>query len=97
MLCDPENHKAMKYLNPKADLTFKWVFGEHPEESAFTKAQLLGYEKFWDIISVEKTLYNSAEGRGLAKGLAEGLEKGLEKGRAEGKAEQNRANALKFK
>ena len=30
------------------------------EESAFTEAQLLGYEKFWDIISVEKTLYNSA-------------------------------------
>lgn len=66
------------------------------EKSAFTPAQLLGYEKFWDIISVEKTLYYSAERRGmtaglekglvegLEKGLAEGLEKGLEKGRAEG-------------
>lgn len=42
------------------------------EESAFTEAQLLGYEKFWDIISVEKTLINSAE----RKGLQEGLEKG---------------------
>lgn len=37
------------------------------EESAFTDAQLLGYENFWDIISVEKTLYNSAERRGLKK------------------------------
>lgn len=42
------------------------------EVSAFTDAQLAGYEKFWDIISVEKTLYNSA----IRKGLAEGLEKG---------------------
>ncbi|MFR3328815.1 MAG: Rpn family recombination-promoting nuclease/putative transposase [Odoribacter splanchnicus] len=97
LLADPQMKKAVEAL----------------EESAFTKAQLLGYEKFWDIISVEKTLYNSAERRGLAKGLAEGLEKGLaeglekglaeglekglEKGRAEGKAEQNRVNALKFK
>lgn len=39
------------------------------EESAFTDAQLLGYEKFWDIISVEKTLYNSAERRGLKKSI----------------------------
>lgn len=39
------------------------------EESAFTDAQLLGYEKFCDIISVEKTLYNSAERRGLKKSI----------------------------
>ena len=45
------------------------------EESAFTEAQLLGCEKFWDIISVEKTLYNSAERKGM--------EKGMEKGKAE--------------
>lgn len=48
------------------------------EESAFTEAQLLGYEKFWDIISVEKTLYNSAERRGMEKGMEKGLEKGHE-------------------
>lgn len=55
------------------------------EESAFTEAQLLGYEKFWDIISVEKTLYNSAERRGMKKGLEKGMEKGLEKGHEEEK------------
>lgn len=44
------------------------------EESAFTEAQLLGYEKFWDIISVEKTLYSSAERRGLEQGLEQGHE-----------------------
>ena len=64
------------------------------EESAFTKAQLYSYEKFWDIISVEKTLFNSGkrEGReegeviGLEKGRMEGEVIGLEKGREEGEA-----------
>ena len=42
------------------------------EESAFTPEQLLGYEKFLDIISVEKTLISSAERKGLEKGKAEG-------------------------
>lgn len=71
LLTNPEVGKAVKAL----------------EESAFTPAQLLGYEKFWDIISVEKTLYNSAERRGKAQGLAEGLAEGLAKGKAEGLAE----------
>ncbi len=42
------------------------------EESAFTPEQLLGYEKFWDIISVEKTLISSAERKGKAEGRVEG-------------------------
>lgn len=68
LLANPEVRKAVNAL----------------EESAFTDAQLAGYEKFWDIISVEKTLYNSAERRGLKKGLEEGLEKGREEGLKEG-------------
>lgn len=56
LLANPEVKKAVTAL----------------EESAFTEAQLLGYEKFWDIISVEKTLYNSAERKGIAAGLAKG-------------------------
>lgn len=51
------------------------------EESAFSREQLLGYEKFWDIVSVEKTLFNSGE----------------RKGREEGKAEEKHAIALKMK
>ena len=31
------------------------------EESAYTPEQLLGYDKFWDIIRTENTLYNSGE------------------------------------
>ena len=69
------------------------------EESAYSPEQLLGYEKFWDIISTEKTFISSALRKGLAegmekglaegieKGLAEGIEKGLAEGLAEGRAE----------
>ena len=61
----------------------------HVEESAFTEAQLLGYEKFWDIISVEKTLSNSAIRKGMAKGMAKGIKEGMTKGIEVGRAERN--------
>lgn len=68
------------------------------EESAYTPEQMLGYDKFWDIISTEKTYYYSAHKHGLeegrAEGRAEGMAQGLEEGRAEGMA-QGRAEALK--
>lgn len=50
------------------------------EESAFTPEQLLGYEKFWDIISVEKTLISSAERKGKEEGRKEGKKEGIEEG-----------------
>ena len=56
------------------------------EESAFTKAQLYSYEKFWDTISVEKTLFNSGKREGRAEGEAAGLEKGRMEGEAIGLA-----------
>ena len=68
LLTNPEIHKAVTVI----------------EESAFTQAQLLGYEKFWDIISVEKTLYNSAERRGMKEGIKKGMEEGMKKGIEEG-------------
>jgi predicted transposase/invertase (TIGR01784 family) len=60
LLANPELKKAVNAL----------------EESAFTDAQLAGYEKFWDIISVEKTLYGSAIRKGRKEGMAEGLAEG---------------------
>jgi len=66
------------------------------EESAFTEAQLRGYEKFWDIVSVEKTLIGSAERKGLEKGLEKGLKKGLEKGLKEGREEGAREKQLQI-
>ena len=97
----------MKYLDPKADLTFKKIFGNHPdrlknllnslqllnedeliqqqqylpttedlEVSGFTDAELRAYDKFWDSVSVERTLLDDR--------YQKGMEKGMEKGRAEG-------------
>lgn len=63
------------------------------EVSAFTDAQLAGYEKFWDIISTEKTLYNSAERKGMASGIAQGIAQGKE----EGKNEERNLIALNLK
>ena len=60
------------------------------EESAFSDAELLGYDKFWDTISVERTLINSVERRykeGHEKGLQEGREEGREEGLKEGREE----------
>ena len=53
------------------------------KESAFSDAQLLGYDAFWDAVRVENTIISDA----LKKGLTEGREKGLAEGRAEGRAE----------
>ena len=54
------------------------------EESAFTDEELAGYEHFWDGISVERTLYNSAIRESIAVGKAEGIAEGKAEGRAEG-------------
>ena len=110
---------VMKYLDPKADLTFKKIFGNHPnrmrnllnalqslnedeliqqeqylptteelEISGFTDAELRAYDKFWDAVSVEKTLqYDSYQ---------QGMEKGMEKGRAEGKEEGMNQRSLEI-
>ena len=56
------------------------------EESAYTRAEMEGYDKFWDLVSREKTMMNEAR-RQRAKGLKEGLEKGRAEGRAEGRTE----------
>ena len=57
------------------------------EESAYTPEQLLGNDKFWDIIRTEKTYYGSALRRGLAEGHAKGRAEGIAEGRAKGIAE----------
>ena len=71
LLDNPEINKAMEVV----------------EESAFSPEQLLGYDKFWDIIRTETTLYNSGVRQGREEGEAIGLEKGREEGREEGRAE----------
>ena len=90
----------MKYLDPKADLTFKKIFGNHPnrlrnllnalqslnedeliqqeqylptteelEISGFTDAELWAYDKFWDSVSVERTLIDDSYQKGKEEGM----------------------------
>ena len=90
----------MKYLDPKADLTFKKIFGNHPDRlknllntlqslneneliqqqqylptteelaiSGFTDAELRAYDKFWDSVSVERTLIDDSYQKGKEEGM----------------------------
>ena len=109
----------MKYLDPKADLTFKKIFGNHPDRlknllntlqslneneliqqqqylptteeleiSGFSDAELRAYDKFWDSVSIERTLmddsYQKGKEEGMEKGIAEGMEKGMKQGMEKG-------------
>ena len=92
----------MKYLDSKADLTFKKIFGNHPdrlknllntlqslneneliqlqqylpttedlEVSGFTDAELRAYDKFWDSVSVERTLLDDRYQKGIEEGMSQ--------------------------
>ena len=113
----------MKYLDPKADLTFKKIFGNHPDRlrkllnalqtlsddellrqaqylpsveeleiSGFSDAELRAYDKFWDSVSVERTLLDDR----YQKGMEIGMKQGREEGRAEGKHEANTETAQRL-
>ena len=105
----------MKYLDPKADLTFKKIFGNHPDRlknllntlqslnedeliqqqqylptteeleiSGFTDAELRAYDKFWDSVSVERTLLDDRYQKGMEEGMEKGMEEGMKQGMAKG-------------
>lgn len=89
-----------KYLDPKADLTFKKIFGEleelldNPEtskaletveEAAMTKSELLAYDDFWDKVGAERLLFIDSNKISREKGFAKGRAVGLEEGRQEGR------------
>lgn len=61
-------------------------------ESAFSEPELLAYDKFWDIISTERTMveekYEAGRKKGFEKGFENGLENGLESGRERGREER---------
>ena len=92
----------MKYLDPKADLTFKKIFGNHPDRlrnllntlqslsedellhqeqylpsveeleiSGFSDAELRAYDKFWDSVSVERTLLDDRYQKGIEEGMSQ--------------------------
>lgn len=63
-------------------------------ESAFTRAQLEAYDRFWDAIRVEKALINEGIRRGMEKGVKQGFEQGIEQGIEQGRVEGERQKAL---
>ena len=71
LLRDPEIGKAVEEL----------------KISGFTDAELRAYDKFWDAVSVEKTLQYDSYQQGMEKGMEKGMKQGLEKGMKNGKIE----------
>ncbi|MDR1500228.1 MAG: Rpn family recombination-promoting nuclease/putative transposase [Tannerellaceae bacterium] len=57
------------------------------EQTSYTRVELDTYDKFLDVIRVERTFHADALAEGLALGEALGIEKGKAEGIAEGKAE----------
>ena len=121
----------MKYLDPKVDLTFKKIFGNHPDRlknllntlqslneneliqqqqylptteeleiSGFSDAELRAYDKFWDSVSVERTLiddsYQKGKEKGKEEGIAEGMEKGIKQGMEKGMSQRSLEIARKM-
>ena len=76
LLNDPEIGKAVEEL----------------EISGFTDAELWAYDKFWDSVSVERTLIDDSYQKGKEEGIAEGMEKG----KTEGKHEANTETAQRL-
>ena len=80
LLNDPEIGKAVEEL----------------EISGFTDAELWAYDKFWDSVSVERTLIDDSYQKGKEEGMEKGIAEGIEKGRAEGKHEANTETAQRL-
>ncbi|MBC7448027.1 MAG: Rpn family recombination-promoting nuclease/putative transposase [Hymenobacteraceae bacterium] len=65
LLVEPDLEEAVEYLR----------------ESAFTSAELLGYDQYWDAVSSERTRLNAALREGREEGREEGLTEGIEQGK----------------
>ena len=74
LLAEPALEEAVEYLR----------------ESAFSREELAGYDRYWDAISSERTLIGAALREGLAEGKAEGLAEGIALGKLEQAQEQAR-------
>ena len=57
---------------------------EQLEESAFSDAQLLGYDRFWDMVSTARTQISSSKRDGFKEGMEQGRELGIKMGREQG-------------
>jgi predicted transposase/invertase (TIGR01784 family) len=60
---------------------------ELAQESSYTKAELEAYDKYWDVVSTNKTYLADSFKQGEQKGREEGKAEGREEGKAEGREE----------
>lgn len=92
LLANPETRKALDIV----------------EESAYTDAQMAGYDHFWEAVSWERTLVSAAMKRseqahkkgyevGLKMGMEKGMEKRMEKGLEKGILSERLRNAKVMK
>ena len=84
LLNDPEIGKAVEEL----------------EISGFSDAELRAYDKFWDSVSVERTLiddsYQKGKEKGKEEGIAEGMEMGMKQGMEKGMSQRSLEIARKM-
>ena len=57
------------------------------KESAYSKSELLVYDRYWDSISIERTLLADSFIEGLQIGKSEGIAEGIAEGKMEGRIE----------
>ena len=69
---------------------------EELEISGFTDAELRAYDKFWDSVSVERTLLDDRYQKGKEEGIAEGMEKGRAEGMEKGMSQRSLEIARKM-
>ena len=62
----------------------------------FTEVELRVYDKFWDSVSVERTLLDDSYQQGMEKGMENGMEKGMEKGMKKGMEEGMNQRSLEI-
>ena len=67
LLENPDTAKALKIL----------------EKSAYTEAQLIAYDRFWDAVYRERVFYDDGFKNGEIKGRDEGRAEGIEQGKLE--------------
>ncbi len=67
---------------------------EEVEISAFSDAQLYAYDRFWDSVITERTLFSDSSRIAREKGMKEGMKEGLEQGLKQG-LEQGMEQGLK--
>jgi predicted transposase/invertase (TIGR01784 family) len=58
---------------------------ELTEEAAYTENELAGYDKYWDAVSIEKTLLTDHYRKGVKEGRQEGKQEGILEGILENK------------